>query len=260
MLLSRLAWLTLFCAVATLPLAAQLRSIPLDGVPLGADGKPDLTAPAPRTASGRVDLSGIYQSSYKYFQNIAADLGLDKVPMTDQARKLHASRVSGELGWEEPDAHCLPQGVPKINMAPVPFRIVQTDKLVVIVYEAFNLWRQVHLDGREFGDDLNPSWMGYSKGRWEGDALVVETRGLNGKQWLDHGGLPASDKLVVTERFRRPAFGRMEIDITINDPTYYTAPWTATVQHRLVLGTELFEFICNENERSTKHMGPNIQK
>ena len=115
-------------------------------------------------------------------------------------------------------------------MAPVPFRIVQTERLVVIVYEAFNLWRQVHLDGREFGDDLNPSWMGYSKGRWEGDELVVETRGLNGKQWLDHGGLPASDKLVVTERFRRPSFGRLEMEVTINDPTYYTQPWTATVQ------------------------------
>jgi hypothetical protein len=245
--------------LASLPLSAQWRNLPTDGVPVGADGKPNMAAPAPRTAAGRVDLSGIYQSSYKYFQNIAADLGLDKVPMTDEAKKIHASRVTGLLGWEEPDAHCLPQGVPKVNMAPVPFRIVQTDKLVVIVYEAFNLWRQVHLDGREFADDLNPSWMGYSKGRWEGDALVVETRGLNGKQWLDHGGLPASDKLVVTERFRRPAFGRLEIDVTINDPTYYTRPWTATVQTRLMPGVELFEFICNENERSSAHMGPNIK-
>ena len=111
--------------------------------------------------------------------------------MTDEARTIHTARATGLLGYEEPDAHCLPQGVPKINMAPVPFRIVQTDKLVVIVYEAFNLWRQVHLDGRDWAEDLNPSWMGYSKGHWEGDALVVETRGLNGKQWLDHGGLPA---------------------------------------------------------------------
>ena len=97
--------------------------------------------------------------------------------MTDEARKIHAARATGLLGYEEPDAHCLPQGVPKINMAPVPFKIVQTDTLVVLVYEAFNLWRQVFLDGREFADDLNPSWMGYSKGRWEGDTLVVETRG-----------------------------------------------------------------------------------
>jgi hypothetical protein len=102
------------------------------------DGKVNMSAQAPRTASGRVDLSGIYQSSYRYFANLAADLGLDKVPMTDEARKIHTARETGLLGYEEPDAHCLPQGVPKINMAPVPFRIVQTDTLVVIVYEAFN--------------------------------------------------------------------------------------------------------------------------
>ena len=149
--------------------------------------------------------------------------------------------------------------MPKINSAPVPFSIVQQEKLVVLVYEAFNLWRQVFLDCREFGADLNPSWMGYSKGRWEGNELVVETRGLNGKQWLDHGGLPASDKLTVVERFRRPRFGQLEIQVTITDPTYYTKPWTATTNARLLLDTELFEFICNENEQSTKHMGPNIK-
>jgi hypothetical protein len=179
--------------------------------------------------------------------------------MTDQARKIQAARATGLLGYEEPDARCLPQGVPKINMAPVPFKIVQTEKLVVIVYEAFNLWRQVFLDDREFAADLNPSWMGFSKGRWEGDALVVETRGLNGKQWLDHGGLPASDKLKVVERFRRPTFGELEIDVTIDDPTYYTQPWTATVKARYMPNTELFEFVCNENEKSSSHMGPHIK-
>jgi hypothetical protein len=250
----------IFAALAAfaVPAAAQWRNLP-NPVPPGPDGKPNLSAPAPRTATGKADLSGIYSSPYKYFQNLAADLGLENVPMTDEARKIHAARATGLLGYEEPDARCLPQGVPKVNMAPVPFKIVQTENLVVLVYEAFNLWRQVHLDGREFADDLNPSWMGYSKGRWEGDALVVETRGLNGKQWLDHGGLPASDKLTVVERFRRPNIGQLEIDITINDPTYYTRPWTATVKARLVTGTELFEFICNENERSFKHMGPNIK-
>ena len=244
--------------VAAVPAAAQWRNIPNE-VPRGADGKPNMAAPTPRTASGQPDLSGIYQHNYRYFQNLAADLGLDNVPMTDEARKIHAARVTGLLGYEEPDAHCLPQGVPKINMAPVPFKIVQTEKLVVLVYEAFNLWRQVFLDSREWADDLNPSWMGFSKGRWEGDELVVETRGLNGKQWLDHGGLPASDKLTVIERFRRPRFGELEIQVTINDPTYYTRPWTATTKARFVADTELFEFICNENERSTKHMGPNIK-
>ena len=243
----------------TMPAAAQWRNLPMEGVPLGADGKPDMNAPAPTTASGRPDLSGIYQTPYRYFQNLAADVGIENVPMTPEARKIHAARVTGMLSYEEPDAHCLPQGVPKINSAPVPFRIVQQEKLVVIIYEAFNLWRQVFLDNRQFDDDLNPSWMGYSKGRWEGQELVVETRGLNGKQWLDHGGLPASDKLTVVERFRRPRFGRLEIEVTITDPTYYTKPWTATTNAQLRLDTELMEFICNENERSTKPMGPNIK-
>jgi hypothetical protein len=242
-----------------MPAGAQWRNLPTDDVPLDAAGNPDMSAPAPRTGDGRVDLSGIYFPEIKYFRNLAADLGLENVPMTAEARAIRQAREGGALSYDEPDAHCLPQGVPKINMAPVPFKIVQTDKLVVLVYEAFTLWRQVFLDDREFADDLNPAWLGYSKGRWEGDELVVETRGINGMQWLDNGGLPTSDKLTVIERFRRPSFGRLEIEVTINDPTYYTAPWTATTAARRMLGTELLEFICNENERSTAHMGPHIK-
>ena len=255
----RLASALIAVCLATVPMAAQWKNIPTDGVPRGADGRPDMNAPTPRTASGKPDLSGIYQPNYRYFQNLAADIGIDNVPMTPEARKIHAARATGLLGYEEPDAHCLPQGVPKINSAPVPFRIVQTEKLVVVIYEAFNLWRQLHLDSRDWDDNLNPSWMGFSKGRWEGDELVIETRGLNGRQWLDHGGLPTSDKRTVIERFRRPRFGQLEIQLTINDPTYYTKPWTATTNARLTPDTELFEFICNENEQSTKHMGPNIK-
>jgi hypothetical protein len=249
----------LAAVLLAVPASAQWRNLPLDGVPLGADGKPNMSAPAPRTSDGKPDLSGIYTPNMRYFRNLAEDIGLENVPMTEEARKIQKAREDGTLGYEEPDAHCLPQGVPKINMAPVPFKIVQTEKLVVLVYEAFNLWRQVHLDGREFAEDLNPSWLGYSKGHWEGDDLVVETRGLNGKQWLDHGGLPTSDKLTVIERFRRPNFSRLEIELTINDATYYTKPWKVTTNARRTLGTELFEFICNENEKSTAHMGPHIK-
>jgi len=241
------------------PVVAQWRNLPMDGVPLDAKGNPDMSAPTPRTSYGRPDLSGIYSSEIKYFRNLAADLGLENVPMTEEARAIRKAREGGLLSYDEPDAHCLPQGVPKINMAPVPFKIVQTEKLVVLVYEAFNLWRQVFLDDREFADDLNPAWLGYSKGHWEGDELVVETRGINGKQWLDNGGLPTSDKLTVIERFRRPRYGRLEIVVTINDSTYYTKPWTVTTAARRIHGTELFEFICNENEKSTQHMGPHIK-
>jgi hypothetical protein len=255
----RTIWTAAAALLLAIPAAAQWRNLPADGVPLGADGKPDMSAPAPRTPYGRPDLSGIYQPNMRYFRNLAADLGIENVPMTAEARTIHAARSTGLLGYEEPDAHCLPQGVPKINMAPVPFKIVQTETLVVLVYEAFTLWRQVFLDGREFADDLNPTWLGYSKGRWEGDDLVVETRGINGKQWLDHGGLPTSDKLTVVERFRRPSVGQLEIVLTIDDPTYYTRPWTVTTNARRLLDTELLEFICNENEKSTQHMGPHIK-
>jgi hypothetical protein len=249
---------TAMTLVLALPAAAQWRNLP-NPVPPGPDGKPNLTAAAPRTPSGKPDLNGIYTPVYRYFQNLAADIGIENVPMTSGAQKIHAARATGLLGYDEPDAHCLPQGVPKVNQAPVPFKIVQTDTLVVLVYEAFNLWRQVHLDGRDFAEDLNPSWLGWSKGRWDGDTLVVETRGLNGKQWLDHNGLPASDKRVVIERFRRPTIGQLEIEYTINDPTYYTRPWTTKVTARYTTGTELFEFVCNENEKSTPHMGPHIK-
>src|SRR5262245_31510108 len=99
------------------PAMTQWRNIPTGGVPLGSDGKPNMSAPAPRTSDGKPDLSGIYQPNMRYFRNLAADLGLENVPMTDEARKIHKSRDDGTLGYTEPDAHCLPQGVPKINMA-----------------------------------------------------------------------------------------------------------------------------------------------
>jgi hypothetical protein len=125
---NRAATLAIALVLAAGPAGAQWRNLPQDGVPAGPDGKPNLSAATPRTASGRPDFSGIYTPNYRYFQNLAADLGLENVPMTDEARKVHAARATGLLGYEEPDAHCLPQGVPKINMAPVPFKIVQTDR------------------------------------------------------------------------------------------------------------------------------------
>ena len=125
---------------------------------------------------------------------------------------------------------------------------------MLIVYEAFNLWRQIFLDGRELAEDFPSTWMGYSTGKWEGDTLVVDTRGFNGKTWLDQAGKPTTDALHVIERFRRKDFGHMDIQITIDDPKAYTKPWTVTEQARLMPDTELMEFICNENNLDLEHL------
>jgi hypothetical protein len=160
----------------------------------------------------------------------------------------------GGLSKGEPDANCLPQGVPKIDAAPVPWRIVQTPGMVIVLYEAFTQWRQVFTDGRPLPTDPNPTWLGYSVGKWDGDTLVVDTIGFNGKTWLDQEGHPASDALHVTERFRRPVFGQLELQITIDDPKAYTKSWTVTEKPHLIADTELLEFVCLENERDQKHM------
>ena len=217
---------------------------------------PDPQGPVPKAADGKPDLSGIWeQASMKHFQDLTSDMKPEDVPWRPEAKALRDSRAGGARALEEPDAHCLPQGVPKINAAPVPFKIVQTPKLILLVYEAFNLWRQVHLDGRTLVDDPNPTWLGWSTGRWEGDTLVVETRGLNGKAWMDLAGTPGSDAMRVTERFHRTSLGKMDLEITIDDPKSFTRPWTAKESLRIVPNTEIMEFICLENEQDLKHIG-----
>jgi hypothetical protein len=163
-------------------------------------------------------------------------------------------RMSGAHASEESDANCLPQGVPKINVTPVPFKIVQNADEFIILYEAFGIYRQIFMDGRAMPKDPNPSWMGYSVGKWDGDALVVTTSGFNGKTWLDQAGHPATEALTVTERFHRPDFGHLKIDVTIDDPKAYTRPWTVTEGMQLLADTDLLEFICNENNRDLPHL------
>lgn len=217
----------------------------------------DLKAAAPKTADGRPDLSGVWDQtahSRARFLDLMTDIKPEDRPYRPQTAALVEARKDGKQGHLEPDANCLPQGVPKIDAAPVPFRIVQTPQLVVLVYEAFNLWRLVHLDGRQPVKDPNPTWLGYSTGRWEDGTLVVETTGLNGRSWLDMAGHPASEATKVTERFRRSSMGTLELEITIDDSTLYTRPWSAKEEFRLSLTTDVMEFICQENERDIAHM------
>lgn len=239
------------------PLSAQWLKVTDPRIPRTKDGKPDLMAPAPHKADGKPDLAGIWQvSSAKYLRDLATDLKLG-APMQPWAAKLTKERMSGAEAGEEPDANCLPQGVPKIDATPNPFKIVQNPKEIIILYEAFGIYRQIFTDGRELPKDPNPTWMGYSVGKWDGDSFVVETAGFNGKTWLDQAGHPATDALQVTERFRRVNFGHMNIEVTIDDPKAYTAPWTVTEVMDLLPDTDLLEFICNENNRDLPHLPGN---
>jgi hypothetical protein len=132
--------------------------------------------------------------------------------------------------------------------------MIQKSDEIVILYESINTWRQVFLDGRQLGKDFLPTFLGYSAGTWDGDALVVETRGFNGKTWLDQAGKPTSEALHVTERFRRMDFGHMEIQITIDDPKVYTKPWTVTEHVRVMPNAEVIENAC-ENNLDLQHLG-----
>lgn len=155
---------------------------------------------------------------------------------------------------DNPDAHCLPMGLTQLHMHPQPRKIVQTPKLIVMLYEGNSGVRQIFMDGRKLPDnDPQPWWYGYSIGRWEGDDLVVETTGFRDDVWLDVNGSPLTGTGKMTERMRRLNYGTLETEITIEDPKSYTKPFTVRVQHRVMLDEDLIEFICNENEKSSQH-------
>jgi hypothetical protein len=245
----------LLLGAALSPLSAQWLKLQDKSIPRTKDGKPDMAAPAPHKADGKPDLSGVWiVGGPKYLQNLAADLKPEDVPMQPWAAALTKERQTGAHASEESDANCLPQGVPKVNATPVPFKIVQNPDEVIILYEAFGLYRQIYMDGRALPKDPNPSWMGYSIGKWDGDGLVIETAGFNGKTWLDQAGHPATEDLHVTERLTRPDFGHLKIAVTINDPKAYTKPWTVTEGMRLLADTDLLEFVCSENNRDLPHL------
>ena len=250
----------LFASGATLflcsPLASgQWRNAPESDAPRTANGEVDLEAPPPRLPNGRVDLQGIWMpDDNRYIRDLALDLGDDKVPYQPWARRLSDERKDGSHSREDPDAHCLPQGVPKIDFVSYPWKLIETPSSVVILYETFTYWRQIFTDGREVDADVKPSWMGYSTGHWDGDTLVVDTTGFNGKLWLDQLGRPTTEQLRVTERFTRTLFGHMRIDVTIDDSGAYTRPWSASQVVHLRPGWEPLEFICGENNKDVENL------
>ena len=242
-MLSRFGLLLL---ASILPLSAQWENL--------KGGDTNLKAPAPRRADGKPDLTGIWIADPPKLRDVTSDLKPGELQMQEWAEAVYNQRKTGDLSADDPDANCLPQGVPKIDTTPLPFKIYQEPKLVVVLYEAFDQFRQFFLDGRALPKDPNPQWFGYSIAKWEGDTLVVESSGFNGKAWLDQVGHPSTEKLRVTERFRRRDFGHMDVISTIDDPGAYKKPWTFTQPLTLLPATELLELVCNENNKDIPHL------
>ena len=276
------------CVAGVIPsLSAQWPAYVPPGTPKTADGKPNLDAPPPRMADGKPDFSGIWNNGFgavggfgrgrgngpasaqgsgaagstpadstpplATFFNVGAGFP-EGLPFQPWA-KAELDRRRADNDKDNPDAHCLPMGLLQFHEHVQPRKIVQTKDLVVIIYEANYGLRQIFLDGRKLPDnDPTPWWYGYSVGHWEGDALVVETTNLRDGGWLDIFGSPLTDKAKITERYTRPKYGQLIIDVTIDDPKAYTKPFTVRFNQRLSPSDELIEFICNENERSVPHL------
>jgi hypothetical protein len=254
--------------LAAPPADGQWPAYPTPNVPLDANGEPDINGPVPRTPEGRPDLTGIWQRAgaqgrsgnegeppLATFGNIGANME-EGPPLRPWARELKERRMADNMK-DNPDAHCLPLGYMQYHLHPQPREIIQTPKQIVILYEANYGVRQIFTDGRELPDNGPlPWWYGYSVGRWEGDTLVVESTHFRDGGWLDVNGTPLTDEATITERYTRTDFGHMQIDVTIDDPKAFTEPFTVRVEHEVMLDTNLIEFICLENEQSSRHFDP----
>jgi len=263
-------------AGALLFLPGQWLNYPTPGTPRGADGKPNLSAKAPRASNGKPDLSGVWRTEYnpsaentrlfgpsleafavpgddpstfsKYFLNILVDFTPADNPMRPAAAALF--RQNTEKKANSSSARCLPQGLPRTDInSYAPFKILQTPGVIAVLYEVDNTHRQIYTDGRALPVDPQPTWGGYSVGRWDGDTLIVDAAGFNDQTWLDSGGHPHSDALRVHERFHRRDFGHMDLSVTVDDPKMYTKPFTITVTELLQPDTDILESVCNENEK-----------
>ncbi len=275
----------LLIAAFLLPIGASAQWLKYQppGTPLQKDGKPNLSAPAPRSADGKSDLTGvwahelttpaefkrIYGSKYeaesqaaligmeleavhKYGINILLDLQPGESVLRPEAEAVMKRRAAerrvdnvchGEYGW------------PVAGLLAEPFKIVQAPRETMILYEVDGLHRQVFTDGREFPATFEfPAYLGYSVGRWEGDTFVVETRGFNDRTPIDAIGHPRSEGMHVTERFRRRDFGHLDSEITFDDPQMYTRTFTVKIAYELVPDNDIFEMSCGQNEKDRVHM------
>jgi hypothetical protein len=248
-------------------LPAQWFHYPTAGVPPKPDGLPNLSAPAPRSADGKPDLSGIWAP----VRRRALDESLEGqvnatgpfwdfgsvipggLPYQPWAAALRNQRAADQ-SKDNPDVKCMPLGILQMNTHPFPRRIVETPGYIAILHERDLEYRQIFTDGRSLPEDPQPSWNGYSTGKWVGDTLVIETIGFRDGLWADYDGSPITNAAKITERFRRVNFGTLELEMTVDDPKAYTKPWTAKIELAFQLDSDLLEYVCLEGERDSAHM------
>jgi hypothetical protein len=244
---SRVAIAVMTAACSITPAAAQWLDVPTPGLPRTADGKPNLSAPAPRTSDGKPDLSGMWS-----IDGLGFATNITNTPMLPWAEEVYKTRAE-TYGRDDPGVRCLPEG-PRASLSGLdPFRLIQTPTMMVVLHEP-GTTRQIFTDGRKLPKDPQPTWMGYSIGRWEGETFVVETAGFNDKTWLDFTGHPHSDALRVTERYRRTDYGHMQVSITYDDPKTYTKPFTIDVAANFIPDSDLIENVCLENEKDYQRL------
>ena len=258
---------------------AQWLNYPTPGTPRTRDGKPNLTSPAPRTADGKPELSGVwlhdptplaelkhlfgenagatnvpgmeFETVSKYAFNVLLDFKPEEVSMRPEAAEIFRRRAASG----EDRGSCLPVGIPAVALVSEPHKIVQSPRMIVILYESDGTHRQIYTDGRALPREVvQPSWLGYSAGKWDHETLVVESSGFNDKTWLDLIGHPHSEALRITERYHRRDFGHMDIEIAFEDPQMYTKPFNIKYTDHLLADSDIFEYICNENEKDLAHM------
>jgi len=280
----RFSAILLALSLSALSLDAQWLNYPTPGLPRTRDGRPNLAAPAPRTADGKPDLSGVWHveptsvaemkrlfgddvdavqvpgmeidTISKYGINILLDFKPGSEPMKPAAAAEFGQRL--KTGTQiDTLTHCLPAGLPLATMLSEVTKIVQTPGLTLVMLELDSAVRQIYTDGRPLPATRNPSWHGYSVGRWEKDTLVVDTVGFNDRTGLDILGHPHSEEMHLVERYRRRDVGHLDIQITVDDPVVYTKPFTVNVTHVLQPDTDILEYVCNENEKDREHLrGP----
>jgi len=271
-----------------MPLAAQWLKYPAAGVPRKPDGKVNMSAPTPRLADGKPDLSGIWTTAEPNSRRAglsspkqqATGQKAPQTPEDDQPPPdATASRQMANIGidipgglpyqpWlvpivkertdnlakDDPHIKCLPDNFLRAYGLPHLLKFVHTPNLLVVLNEMNAGYRQVFTDARPLPQDPTPTWQGYSSAKWSGDTLVIDTIGLRDDTWIDWIGSVVTGAAKVREQIRRPDFGHMDIQVTVDDPKAYTKPWTVTLKERIVVNAELIDEICLENEQSLKHM------